>query len=123
MAGHDAQLFGQYVPFRYGRPRVRPVDDGRGPTAPSRPSRYARPSMMSMLRLQVPPDNLPAGFELREDLRLELVEAGRLVEPRIGEKARLHASLREEFLRAPGPFHGDLRAGGCGRGGPGGGAC
>src|SRR3972149_4748744 len=32
MAGHDAQLFAQYVPFRYGRPRVRHVDDGRDPT-------------------------------------------------------------------------------------------
>src|SRR5206468_438346 len=63
----------------------------------SRPRKNTRPLMTRTRRLQGPAHDGTAGLDLREDLSLELVDPGRRVEPRVGQQARFHASLGQEF--------------------------
>src|SRR5437773_1881649 len=103
-------------PYRYtGSPRscflIATIVPSSTPIARGsiRPSRYARPSTTSMLGPQVPPRDDSPGFHLREDLGLERVDPGRVVEPRVREEARLHARLGEELLGPPAELDRHLR--------------
>src|SRR5437899_4865200 len=74
----------------------------------SRPRKNTRPLMTRTRRLQGPAHDGTAGLDLREDLGLELVDPGRRVEPRVGQQARFHASLGQEFGRVPPVLDRDL---------------
>src|SRR5256712_13960616 len=102
-------------PYRYtGSPRspflIATIFPSSTPIARGsiRPSRNARPSMTSILGLQVPPRDESSGLHLREDLRTERVDPGRVIEPGVRGEARLHARLGQELLRVPAPFRRDL---------------
>src|SRR2546428_7248628 len=60
-------------------------------------------------RLQGPAHDGTARLGFREDLRLELVDPRRGVQPRVREEARLHARLGQELGRVPAVLGGDLR--------------
>src|SRR5437867_610432 len=74
----------------------------------SRPRKNTRPLMTRTRRLQGPAHDGTAGLDLREDLGLELVDPCRRVEPRVGQQARFHASLGQEFGRIPTVLDGAL---------------
>src|SRR3972149_10244804 len=62
-----------------------------------------------MLRTQVAACDRTPRLGFREDLCLELLDPGGLVEPGVRVEAGLPACPREERLRIPLPFHRDLR--------------
>src|SRR3989304_3318494 len=72
-----------------------------------------------MLRTQVAACARTPRLGFREDLCLELLDPGGLVEPGVRVEAGLPACPREERLRIPLPFHRDLRQGGAGARAPG----
>src|SRR2546426_1701995 len=73
------------------------------------PRKNTRPLMTRTRRLKGPAHDGTAGLGFREDLGLELVDPGRGVEPRVGQEARFHAHLGQEFGRVPGVLDRDLR--------------
>src|SRR2546428_749138 len=75
----------------------------------SRQQKNTRPLMARTRRLQGPAQDGTAGLGFREDLGLELVDPGGGLEPCVGQEARFHARLGQEFGRVPGVLDRDLR--------------
>src|SRR2546426_330754 len=73
------------------------------------PRKNTRPLMTRTRRLQGPAHDGTAGLGFREDLGLELVDPGGGLEPCVGQEARFHARLGQEFGRVPGVLDRDLR--------------
>src|SRR5213592_3874917 len=88
---------------------IRPVSSIPMLKGSSRPRKNTRPLMTRTRRLQGPARDGTAGLGFREDLGLELVDPGRGVEPRVGQEARFHARLGQEFGCLPGVLDRDLR--------------
>src|SRR3989441_2448425 len=88
---------------------IRPVSSIPMLKGSSRPRKKTRPLMTRTRRLQGRAHDGAARLGFREDLRLELVDPRRRVEPRVREEARLRARLGQELGCLPTVLGRDLR--------------